>query len=121
MGVFSGLLPQSAFVSLLMAEVRIKFAPVRVKFTGVRVKFAGDSKNLLRAGSLSAIKSRNQTKARACLSTILLLLMIVLAGETTTVIDSVVGPYPLQDQSRVLISFFDLYVRLTLNVRQKLW
>jgi len=104
MGVFSGLLPQlafvcqqSAFVSLQMAQVRIKFAEVRVKFTGVRIEFAGDRKNLLRAENLPGIKTRNQTKARACLCTILLLLMIVLAGETVTVIDPVVGPYPLQD------------------------
>jgi hypothetical protein len=82
-----------------MAEVRIKFAQVRVKFTGVRIKFARDSKNFMRAENFPGIKSRNQTKARACLSTILWLLMIVLAGETATVIDPVIGPYPLQDQS----------------------
>lgn len=43
----------------------------KVKFTGVRIKFAGDSKNLLRAGNLPGIKSRNQTKARVCLSTVI--------------------------------------------------
>src|SRR6266850_2410117 len=83
MVVFWRLLPQMAFVSLRMAEVRIKFAQVRVKSTGVRIKFAGHSKKLLRAGNLPGIKTRNQTKARACHSTILLLATIVACCTTT--------------------------------------